>query len=119
MGERLAERYLKTEMGFRLVARNWRNPSDQREEIDLVMRDGEVLVFVEVKTRRSGALVSGYHAVDDRKRRVLRRAIRAYLRSMTKTPPTYRFDIAEVALPRKGDSGEPEISHFRAVKLGI
>ncbi len=56
-GERVAERYLRREKGFKRIARNWRNPQDRREEIDLVMKDGEVLVFVEVKTRAMDALV--------------------------------------------------------------
>ena len=67
-GEHYAERYLVKYGKMRLIARNWRNPRDRREEIDLVMRDGEVLVFVEVKTRSAGALVPGYHAVDARKK---------------------------------------------------
>ena len=71
-GERLARRFLGAKPGWSFVAANWRNPRDRREEVDLVMRDHEVLVFVEVKTRASGALVPGYHAVDRRKRRVVR-----------------------------------------------
>lgn len=118
-GERLAESHLIKSKGFRLIARNWRNPADKREEIDLVMRDGEILVFVEVKTRRAGALVSGFHAVDERKRRVLRRAIRAYLRGLPETPRTYRFDVVEVALPGEAEEGSPEIRHFERVQLGI
>jgi len=51
-GEQLASEYLQREHGFRLVACNWRNPRDRRDELDLVARDREVLVFVEVKTRR-------------------------------------------------------------------
>ena len=47
-GERLAAAFLRGRLGFAVVARNWRNPRDQREEIDLVCRDGDVLVFVEV-----------------------------------------------------------------------
>jgi putative endonuclease len=118
LGERRAEDYLVRERGFKRVARNWRNPADRREEIDLVMKDGEVLVFVEVKTRAQGALVSGYHAVDERKRRVLRRAVRAYLRGMTERPPTHRFDIVEVAWPVEGSDAEPELHHFERVPLG-
>jgi len=118
-GERRAELFLTRERGYRRVARNWRNPADRREEIDLVMKDGEVLVFVEVKTRTQGALVTGYHAVDDRKRRVMRRAVRAYLRGLMEPPHTYRFDVVEVGWPRKGEQGEPEVKHFESVRLGI
>jgi Holliday junction resolvase-like predicted endonuclease len=72
-GERLAADFLQREHGFAILARNWRNPRDRREELDLVCRDGDALVFVEVKTRSSAALVTGYHAVTRRKKRVLLR----------------------------------------------
>jgi putative endonuclease len=113
-GERLAAAWLQRERSFRIVARNWRSPRDRREEIDLVARDGEVLVFVEVKARAAGALVSGYHAVDARKRDVLRRAIRAYLAGLRVKPVTVRFDIVEVALP---SDGEAEVRHFAGISL--
>src|SRR5438034_4287675 len=85
-GERLAAEWLQRERRFAIVARNWRNPKDRREEIDLVCRDGEALVFVEVKARASDALVPGYHAVDARKKRVLRRAIETYLAQLREKP---------------------------------
>jgi putative endonuclease len=110
-GERLAADYLRREKDFRIVARNWRSPRDRRDEIDLVARDGEVLVFVEVKTRDAAALVSGYHAVDERKRDVMRRAIEAYLAGLRVKPVTVRFDIVEVALPAKS-AMKPEVRHF-------
>lgn len=115
-GERLAAEWLGRERGFAVTARNWRNPRDRREEIDLVARDGEVLVFVEVKTRTPGALVPGYHAVDRSKKQVLRRAIAAYLRSLERKPRTFRFDVVEVTLaPAAG--AVPEILHFENVPL--
>ncbi|GAB5559601.1 MAG: hypothetical protein SynsKO_12480 [Synoicihabitans sp.] len=116
-GERLAEHYLKKEQGFQLVARNWRNPRDRREEIDLVMRDGQILVFIEVKTRSADALVPGFHAVDDRKKKVLRRAIAAYLRGLEAAPITHRCDVVEVRWPTGEESGSPEVLHFANVKL--
>ncbi|MCC5025259.1 MAG: YraN family protein [Candidatus Synoicihabitans palmerolidicus] len=58
-GEHLAEGFLRNEYGFRLLVRNWRNPRDRRDEIDLVMRDGEILVFVEVKPRVEGGVGAG------------------------------------------------------------
>ena len=90
------------------MARNWRNPSDLREEIDLVCRDGGVLVFVEVRTRSGDALVPGYFSIDGRKRRALRRVIRAYLRLLRRKPRTHRLDVVEVELTRGG----PVIRHF-------
>jgi putative endonuclease len=116
-GERLAEAWLRRERGYRVVVRNWRNPRDRREEIDLVCRDQETLVFVEVKARAEGALVPGYYAVDARKKRVLLRAARSYLRQLRERPRTYRFDIVEITLPAAGRGGAPEILHFENVPL--
>lgn len=128
-GERLAAEWLQRERGFRIVARNWRSPRDRRDEIDLVARDGDVLVFVEVKARGAGALVPGYYAVNGRKKRVVRRAAEAYLAGLRARPRTIRFDVVEivwasgaaakVANGSTGDSdpGKPEILHFENVPL--
>jgi putative endonuclease len=113
-GEQAAADFLKTRRGFSVVVRNWRNPRDRRDEIDLVCSDGKVLVFVEVKARAEGALVSGFLAVDDRKKRALRRAVHAYLGQLTHPPKTFRFDVAEVTL-----SGRlpPQVMHYENVPL--
>ncbi|HSI07925.1 MAG TPA: YraN family protein [Rariglobus sp.] len=112
-GEKLASGYLQKK-GYRVVARNWRNPSDRRDELDLVCTDGEVLVFVEVKARDAGALVSGYHAVDSRKKKVVRRTAVAYMRRLKTRPHTYRFDIVEVEM---GSGGKGEVRHFENIDL--
>jgi len=106
--------------GWRVLARNWRNPADRREELDLVCADGEVLVFVEVKARDARALVPGYFAVDARKKRVLLRAARAYLRGLRRPPRTVRFDVVEVALGVEGAgdaASGPPLLHFENVPL--
>lgn len=101
-GERAAEAHLRAN-GLRVLARNWRNPDDEREEIDLVCEDppgpgdgGPTLVFVEVKARAAGARVGGYHAVDRRKKKALLRACRAFLKGLRRPAPRVRFDIVEV-----------------------
>lgn len=119
-GERLAADWLRRERGFEIVARNWRNPRDRRDEIDLVCRDGGVLVFVEVKARSAAALVPGYYAVDARKKRVVRRAATAYLAGLAQRPATFRFDVVEVSLTGPAAAalrGGPEIRHFENVPL--
>ena len=93
MGECASAEHLRREKGFAILRRNWRHG---RDEIDLICRDGEVLVFVEVKTRAAHALVGGYHAVNLRKRRALLRASRAYLSQLAEKPRTFRFDVVEV-----------------------
>jgi putative endonuclease len=94
-GERAAERFLCERHGYEVVARNWRHG---RDEIDLICRDGDVMVFVEVKARSAGALVPGYYSVDRRKKKALRRVIHAFLTSLKSRPRTFRFDIVEVEL---------------------
>lgn len=113
-GEQAAADYLRNRHGFAIVTRNWRSPRDLRDEIDLVCRDGDVLVFVEVKARAEGALVAGFDAVDARKKRALRRAVHAYLAALASPPRTFRFDVAEVTL-----SGRlpPQVMHFENVAL--
>jgi putative endonuclease len=113
-GERAAEKFLRAR-GLRVVARNWRGPRDRRDELDLVCRDGEALVFVEVKTRAATALVPGYYAVDARKKRVLLRAATAYLRALRPSPATFRLDVVEVAT--HPDGREPDVRHFENVPL--
>lgn len=117
-GEKLAADWLRRERGMSVVTRNWRNPRDRRDEIDLVCLDGETLVFVEVKTRAADALVPGVHAVDDRKKRVVRRAAEVYLRALREKPRTFRFDVVEVTLPEKGaPSAQPQVLHFENLPL--
>jgi putative endonuclease len=114
LGEQAAVDFLKQRHGFTIVTRNWRNPRDRREEIDIVARDGEVLVFVEVRARNARALVPGYYTVNERKKRVLRRAVHVYLNSLRNPPRTFRFDIVEVALH---DRLPAQCLHFANVPL--
>ncbi len=116
-GEQLAAEWLRRVRHFEIIARNWRRPADEREEIDLVCRDAEALVFVEVKARAAGAMVPGYYAVNTRKKRVLRRAIRGYLSQLRCRPKIFRFDVVEVSRPATGSGAAPEVLHFENVPL--
>lgn len=119
-GEREAADWLRRERGFEIVARNWRSPRDRRDELDLVCRDGEVLVFVEVKARSAKALVPGYYAVDARKKSAVRRAAKVYLAGLTRRPTTFRFDVVEVSTGDEAGAAErpaTEILHFENVPL--
>lgn len=113
-GEQAAADFLQARHGYAIVTRNWRSPRDRRDEIDLVCRDRGVLVFVEVKARAEGALVSGFEAVNERKRRALRRAIHAYLGSLASPPRTFRFDVTEVTL---SDRLPVQVMHYENVPL--
>ncbi len=110
-GESQAAAFLKKEKGMRVLVRNWRHA---RDELDLVCQKGEVLVFVEVKTRRGGFPGSGYHAVDRRKKRALQRVCKTYMAQLKTPPRHFRFDIVEVI---SGTGTEVAIHHFENVKL--
>jgi putative endonuclease len=113
-GEAAAADFLRQRHGFKIITRNWRSPRDRRDELDLVARDAEVLVFVEVKARDVAALVPGYEAINERKRRALRRAVHAYLKALPEPPLTFRFDVVEVSL---SDRLPSQCHHFENVPL--
>lgn len=89
-GEDAAYFHLR-EQGYVIVARNFRS-SRGRGEIDLIGWDGDVLCFIEVKTRTARGIVPAEMAVDGPKRNLLRATARDYLRRM-KTKPEVRFDV--------------------------
>lgn len=97
--ERRAERLL-TRHGLKTLARNYRC---RYGEIDLIMRDGLALVFVEVRARGNTAYVSGSESVDRAKRRRLRATAEHYLGGIRERLPDCRFDIVSF----NGDA-EPE-----------
>lgn len=115
-GERLAADWLERQRGLRILARNWRAARDRRLEIDIVAQDGDVLVFVEVKTRPADALVPGYFAATTpRKRKALQRATRAYVRELREKPRTVRYDVVEIV--HGGVGSTAEVRHFENVPL--
>lgn len=90
--ERAAD-YLKR-AGYQILARNFRNRTG---EIDIVARDGEYLVFVEVKYRADGACGSPLEAVDYRKQRNIVQTARAYmLKHGCSTETCCRFDVLAI-----------------------
>lgn len=106
-GEARAADFL-TSHGFTVLGRNVR--PDRRDEIDIVARTWETLVFVEVKTRRRGDFARPVTAVDKRKRHALNRAAAAWLRKARYPHLFYRFDVIEVVgCP---EEGEPQIRHI-------
>jgi len=94
IGEEAARRYLRGR-GLKPLTTNFRSP---RGELDLICRDGDCLVFVEVKTRTSGQWTRPAAAVNARKRRLLTRTAFDYLAKLHHPPVKLRFDIVEVLL---------------------
>jgi putative endonuclease len=105
-GEKQAERFLKKK-GYKILGRRVR--IGDRDEIDLVARDGEVLVFVEVKTRRREDFGRPMAAVDRDKRHSLSRAALRYLKALKNPKVCFRFDVAEVI---SEDRNNPEINYI-------
>src|SRR5436190_22712779 len=94
LGERAARKHLRR-LGLKYLAANFRSA---RGEIDLVFRDDDCLVFVEVKTRSSEDWVRPAAAVNARKRRLLSQTALDYLRLLKNPRIKIRFDIVEVLL---------------------
>ena len=105
LGERAARRQLQRQ-GMKFLTANFRS---DRGEIDLVFREEDCLVFVEVKTRSSEEWVRPAAAVDAERRRRLTRAGLDYLRLLRKPRVKVRFDIVEVLLE---DGEVREIRHL-------
>jgi putative endonuclease len=102
-GERAAEKHLRRN-GYRIVARNFRAAG---AEIDLVAMDGDVLVFVEVKTRRGLDAGAPEEAVDERKQKQIRRAAEMFAMRYREDEIEMRFDI--VAIDASGERLEIEL----------
>jgi len=94
LGERAAKKHLQR-LGLKFLTANFRS---DRGEIDLVFRDGDCLVFVEVKSRSSEDWIRPAAAVDARKRRLLSQTALDYLKLLKQPQVKIRFDIVEVLL---------------------
>ena len=97
--ESRAAQYLQ-QQGLTIVERNYRS---RYGEIDLIARDGEALVFVEVRSRRSAQFGGAAASIDAAKQRKLANTAQNYLNRLKKTPPC-RFDAVLLA----GDAGPVE-----------
>jgi putative endonuclease len=104
-GERAARLHLQRH-GLRFLTANFRS---KRGEIDLIFRDGDCLVFVEVKTRSREDWTRPAPAVNDRKRRLLSQTALDYLRRIHQPAVQIRFDIVEVLLQ---DDAVTDIRHL-------
>lgn len=109
-GEELAAAYL-LEKGYVVLERDWRSG---HRDIDIIARKNELIVFVEVKTRRNDEYVSPQLAVDKNKQRNLLLAINHYIKSRRINNP-FRFDVITVI----GSFGciNPQIEHIENFHL--
>jgi putative endonuclease len=92
-GEQIAQEFLQAK-GYTLLHRNWRTA---RKEVDLIALDGEMLVFIEIKTRSGFAFGFPEEAVGPQKQQHLRVAATAFLRLFPQYR-TVRFDVVSIML---------------------
>lgn len=92
LAERKACSYLQAR-GLTIIERNFKT---SKGEIDLIARDRDVLVFIEVKFRSSVVFAAPEDAVDKRKRQTIKSVANSYLSSVFPSPIDYRFDIIAI-----------------------
>jgi putative endonuclease len=107
-GESVAARHL-VEQELVLLDRNWRCEAG---EIDLVLRDGDVLVVCEVKTRSSVDFGTPHEAISDAKLDRLRRLAMRWQAEHGLAVPDVRIDLVAVLRPRRGPS---EVEHVKGL----
>ena len=106
-GERAAGRFLRKEKRMRILARQY---STRWGELDLICLDGDTIVFVEVKTRRSDQHGHPAEAVTTRKQANLTKAALAWLKKNKLLEHRVRFDVVSIVWPK--DAKSPQIEHF-------
>ncbi len=109
-GERLALEHLRR-LGYELVAHNHRT---RFGELDLVVCDGRTLVFAEVKTRRSSRGAPPWEALDERKRRQVRRMASAFLHDVPARPRVRDVRFDAIAVELDGTGGLVRLDHLEA-----
>lgn len=103
-GERVAEQYLKNK-GYKLIERNYRCALG---ELDLIVLDRRVVVFVEVKTRTGHGYGSPLEAVEFRKQRKMIRAAQYFLSEKKLHQRDARFDVVGISWPGRA----PVVEHI-------
>ncbi len=103
-GERIAENYLKKK-GYRLVERNYRSPVG---ELDLIVLDRRVIVFVEVKTRTQERFGAPLETVPAIKQHRMMKAALFFLSHHGLHDREARFDVVGVSF----EDGKPTIEHI-------
>lgn len=95
LGEKLAVKHLKKKK-YKILEKNYKTKAG---EIDIIAKENNSLVFVEVKSRAFDPIVSGSYAVDQKKRLHIFKTASIYIKQ-SKSPLQPRFDIIEVEIDR-------------------
>ncbi len=104
-GEEIAAKYLE-EKGFEIIKRNYQYGHG---EIDIIAKDGEVLVFVEVKTRKTLEYGEPEYAITKKKILQIKKMAELYLYDKEIEEADCRFDVIAIIL---GSEGNPQITHY-------
>ena len=106
-GENVAADWLRSRQ-CRILARNYKGP--RRGEVDIVARDGKLLLFVEVKTRHKDTRIRPLDAVDKTKQALIERGANAWLKRLGTRNLPWRFDVIEIYVEH---GKAPEVNHVR------
>lgn len=99
--QRAADHFEK--LGYKIIARNWRSP-ETRNELDLIVEDGDCLVFVEVKTARTTTFGDPITWITPRKQAAVIRAAESFIAVCNPPHASFRFDAVTIAAPRAGEN---------------
>ena len=105
LGEKLARDFLE-KRGYHILETNYRCPHG---EIDIIARDKESLVFIEVRTRRSAEFGSPEESITPAKKENLRATAYHYQQNHDNLPPLWRIDFVAVELDQKGKPSRIEL----------
>lgn len=101
-GEGIAERYLKTH-GYKILEKNFRTPFG---EVDIIAKDGEAIVFIEVKTRKNLTFGLPQESIDENKKRRLVNIGIYYLKKKGILNIPARFDVVSILLSSREERVE-------------
>lgn len=104
-GEILALKKLQN-LGYRCIARNYRCALG---EIDIIAKDGETLVFIEIKTRKGRSLEYAKSAVTERKKRQISKTALAYMKANDCCDAKSRFDVVAICVGEGANPIEVEV----------
>lgn len=104
-GEALAEEYLRRK-GFQILRRNYRYG---HKEIDLIAKDGNTIVFVEVKAGRSKSFGAPHERVTLKKQKNLIEVANDFIQKEKTTDCDFRFDVLAISYER----GKEDIDHIK------
>lgn len=105
IGEKLAAEFLMKQ-GYQIIGTNYRC---KEGEVDIIAKDGEFLVFVEVRAKNSNKFGSPEESMTARKKEHLRNVSARYLETHEGLPPQWRIDFVAVELDGKGKTIRIEV----------